>query len=101
MQTPDLRICDPSRKCIDLFRECATNPILGRWQWIEVSQGDFNFWARGLNVLSHSQDSLDYRIRTRRDILDLILNLLNGLAESLEEALEQGDPNLGTQLSAC
>ena len=81
-------IRDRALHSIELFRKCAANSTLGRLNWIERGQADFNLWTYGLKAASTGKSSLDYRVRERPDLRNVICDLLDGLAESLQSCLE-------------
>jgi hypothetical protein len=53
--------------------------------WIENRRADFNLWASGLGVLKPGHASLDYRLRNRRDVCDVIDDLLEELQGCLRQ----------------
>ena len=87
---PRTDIRDRARKCIDLFRDCVSSQLLGRLKWIGTGHADFNLWAWGLNATSTGKSSLDSRLSQRADVLGVICDLLDGLAETLRDSLIQG-----------
>lgn len=58
--------------------------------WFELRRGEFNIWAYGLQALSSGKSSLDYRVRNRSDVGGIILALLGGLSEDLEDCIKNG-----------
>ncbi|KAH7311136.1 hypothetical protein BKA65DRAFT_356292, partial [Rhexocercosporidium sp. MPI-PUGE-AT-0058] len=76
-----------TNNCSDLFVECHSVDVLAQDDWIENRLGDFNLWAAGIRASSTGHSSLDYRVRHRLDVKDVIVGLLNGLKESLEKCL--------------
>jgi hypothetical protein len=86
-------IRDRSSKCVDLFHDCVSNPTLGNLSWVEHGQADFNLWVYGLSATSTGKSSLDYRVRQREDLSNMICDLLDGLEESLQDCLAQGIVN--------
>jgi hypothetical protein len=74
--------------CIESFNKCSVNPALGKLGWVERCQADFNLWTYGLKATSTGKSSLDYRVRECEDVRNVICDLLDGLAESLQSCLE-------------
>ncbi|KAF3000402.1 hypothetical protein E8E14_001436 [Neopestalotiopsis sp. 37M] len=52
-----------------------------------MRRGEFNIWAYGLQALSSGKSSLDYRVRFRKDVQGVILALLGGLSQDLEDCI--------------
>jgi len=77
-------ICLVARQCKAVFAECVADPALGQHAWIRSAQGDFNLWCAGINVTSADKSSLDYRLRTRPDVRDVVHDLVRALLEALE-----------------
>ncbi|KAH8897709.1 hypothetical protein GQ53DRAFT_884487 [Thozetella sp. PMI_491] len=78
--------------CQALFAQCITIPA--RIDWFEDRQGEFNLWASGLKADIDGRASLDFRVRTRPDVRELICDLLDGLCEALETILSPKVPGL-------
>lgn len=81
-------IRDRTLNCIESFNKCSVNPALSKLGWVERCQADFNLWTYGLKATSTGKSSLDYRVREREDVRNVICDLLDGLAESLQSCLE-------------
>ncbi|KAF2464373.1 uncharacterized protein BDR25DRAFT_96892 [Lindgomyces ingoldianus] len=81
-------IRDRTLNCIESFNKCLVNPTLGKLGWVERCQADFNLWTYGLKATSTGKSSLDYRVREREDVRNVICDLLDGMAESLHRCLE-------------
>ena len=71
--------------CHTLFTKCLSNKLLMRDGWIENRCADFSLWASGIGGFKPGHASLDYRLRNRQDIQDVI----NDLLEELQARLEQ------------
>lgn len=81
-------IRDRTLNCIETFNRCLGNSALDKLAWVEKCQADFNLWTYGLKANSTGKSSLDYRVREREDVRNVICDLLDGLAESLHSCLE-------------
>jgi len=81
-------VYDRTLNCVALFNQCAANTALRKLNWVEKCQADFNLWAYGLKAISTGKSSLDYRVRQREDVRGVICDLLDGLADSLQNCLE-------------
>jgi hypothetical protein len=86
--TSNTGIRDRTLNCIESFNKCSVNPALGKLGWVEKCQADFNLWSYGLKAASTGKSSLEYRVREREDVRNVICDLLDGLAESLQYCLE-------------
>ncbi|KAH8880195.1 hypothetical protein GQ53DRAFT_546604 [Thozetella sp. PMI_491] len=52
----------------------------------------FNWWSLGIGAAKSGHSSLDYRVRSREDVRDEIIDLLDGLAESLSNCVDIANP---------
>ncbi|KAF7530970.1 hypothetical protein G7054_g9333 [Neopestalotiopsis clavispora] len=76
--------------CQQLFTQCLSLTHSDHMAWFEMRRGEFNIWAYGLQALSSGKSSLDYRVLLRHDVKGIILALLGGLAEDLEDCIKIG-----------
>jgi hypothetical protein len=83
-------IRDRTKICEERFNTCLAHPKLEKHQWLETGFAEFNLWSFGLNASYSGQSSLDYKVRRRADIREIITGLLDGLGESLQECLDPG-----------
>jgi hypothetical protein len=74
--------------CQSLFSRCLLHPLFSELDWFENRQGEFNLWAASLKVISSGRPSLDYRLRDRPEVQELICDLLDGLSEALVSLLQ-------------
>lgn len=91
MATPHI-LRDRTLACQSLFSRCVSISFANtsRLDLFESWQGQFNLWAAGLKATQDNKSSLDYRVRHRADIRELMGDLLSGLAEALESCLHTG-----------
>ncbi|ETS79010.1 hypothetical protein PFICI_08863 [Pestalotiopsis fici W106-1] len=73
--------------CQQLFAQCLSLTHGEHMAWFEMRRGEFNIWAFGLQALSSGKSSLDYRVRNRSDVSGIIVALLGGLSEDLEDCI--------------
>ncbi|USP74753.1 hypothetical protein yc1106_02027 [Curvularia clavata] len=73
-----------ARECKDVFARCVADPELGQHVWIRSAQGDFNLWCAGINVTRTDKSSLDYRLRTKTEVRDVVYGLVRALIGALE-----------------
>lgn len=73
--------------------------LLHKHQWLETGRAEFNLWSLGLNASRSDRSSLDYKVRQRPDLQEIITDLLDGLDESLSECLDPGKFGLDTTFS--
>jgi hypothetical protein len=69
---------------------CLSISVSSRLDWLENRQGEFNLWDAGLKATRVGRSSLDHRVRDRPELRELICDLLDGLAEALENYLQTG-----------
>jgi len=94
----NVNIRDRTLNCIESFNNCLANPALGKLGWVERCQADFNLWTYGLKADSTGKSSLDYRVREREDVRNVVSDLLDGLAESLYSCLETSTEPEGLEI---
>ena len=69
---------------------CISISVSSKLDWLENRQGEFNLWDAGLMATRVGRSSLDHRVRDRPELREMICDLLDGLAEALENNLETG-----------
>jgi len=79
-----------TKACQELFIRCVSLPLFSRLDWFENRQGEFNLWDYGLKATGIGRSSLEHRVRDRPDVPEVICDLLDGLAEALEDYLQTG-----------
>lgn len=89
-------ICRLTKTCQDLFERCMQTDRLGTAEWLEKRQGMFNLWSFVLKASETGKQSLDYRVRPRPDIAEVIKDLIEGLIEALEQCKEIAGTTDGT-----
>jgi hypothetical protein len=87
---PTGEICRKTEACQSLFSHCLSNPVFSELDWFETRQGEFNLWAASLKAVGIGRSSLDYRLRDRPEVQELICDLLGGLLEALTSLLKSG-----------
>ncbi|ETS77447.1 hypothetical protein PFICI_11321 [Pestalotiopsis fici W106-1] len=70
--------------CKHLFESCQT---LCNDERVDRLCAKFHWWSLGIGASKHGHSSLDYRVRTREDIRDRIVDLLDMLAISLQSCI--------------
>lgn len=76
--------------CQHLFKACQQDRALSNSDWIDKMSAKFNWWSLGIGAAKRGHSSLDYRVRTREDIRNLLVNLLDSLSISLRKCAEIG-----------
>ncbi|RYP44076.1 hypothetical protein DL768_009421 [Monosporascus sp. mg162] len=79
----DGELCRRTGACKDLFKKVSSIPDLDN-DWLEDRSADFNWWAYGLSASKTGRSSLDYRVKDRPDVQQVISNLLDSLSHALE-----------------
>lgn len=74
--------------CRTLFVRCLSIRVFNELDWFENRQGEFSLWDSGLKAADVGRASLDYRVRDRPDLHELICGLLDGLSEALGDCLQ-------------
>lgn len=83
-------ISDRASACRFLFKDCQGYRVLSGGDFIDKMSARFNWWSLGISAERRGRSSLDYRIRTRNDVRDLFISLLDSLAISLRNCIELG-----------
>lgn len=83
--------------CQKAFRECLSVPSLNDDSWAENKLGDFNLWITNLRVLKPGHASLDYRLREKEDLRNVIAGLLQSLHDFVERCCVPEEPKTGNQ----
>jgi hypothetical protein len=86
-----MTICELSQKCEQTFERIYANPgELDSSENLEREQGRFRVWSRNIGALREptSASSLDSRLQDAPKVRNAIIDVLEGLMESLEIALE-------------
>ncbi|KAI0534303.1 hypothetical protein GGR58DRAFT_505459 [Xylaria digitata] len=88
------RIIDATWECIDLFESCRVASQIeddSDQDWLEEREADFKIWAHYIRADKTGHSSLDYRLRDRADVRDTFLNLIGGIAKSLDACMRGGE----------
>ncbi|RSL49753.1 hypothetical protein CEP54_012260 [Fusarium duplospermum] len=75
-------------ECQALFESCQRNPHLSGDDWIDKMSAEFNWWSLGIGAAKGGHSSLDYRVQTRDDVRNVLVNLLDSLATSLAKYID-------------
>ncbi|KAK8085713.1 hypothetical protein PG997_006984 [Apiospora hydei] len=78
------------KECKARFNACLDIPSLSQNDWLEEKFAVFNWWTAALNADKTDSSSLDYRLSLRPDVIDEIVNLLEGLMHALSECEDIG-----------
>lgn len=70
---------------------CLSISVSSRLDWLENRQGEYNLWDAGLKATHVGRSSLDHRVRDMPELREIICDLLDGLAESLENYLQTAE----------
>ncbi|KAJ4315281.1 hypothetical protein N0V84_008436 [Fusarium piperis] len=82
-------------KCHALFESCQSNSNRSGDDWLDKMSAEFNWWSLGIGAAKGGHSSLDYRVQTREDVRNTLVNLLESLATSLNKYIDavHGHPN--------
>ncbi|KAI8715897.1 NB-ARC domain-containing protein [Fusarium sp. LHS14.1] len=75
-------------ECQALFESCQRNPHLSGDDWIDKMSAEFNWWSLGIGAAKGGHSSLDYRVQTRDDVRNVLVNLLDSLATSIAKYID-------------
>ncbi|KAK3324954.1 hypothetical protein B0H66DRAFT_547158 [Apodospora peruviana] len=99
-------ISDLCWECIGLFERCCSLAAFQVNDWFEEQQAEFNWWTQSLKADRTGHSSLDYRLRNRPDIANVVTELINGISTALDECLRgdkldvpSGEQGRGRELS--
>ncbi len=70
-----------ARQCRDTFRSCLENSSRANEGWLWGRHASFGLWAANTGATLDNLDSLDYRLKNRPDLRNVISRLHLGLAE--------------------
>lgn len=74
-----------AEQCKTAFTECLAHEVLDQ-VGIRSAQGNFNLWCAELKVTSiDDKSTLDYRLRNKENIRNIIRDLLRGLLCALSK----------------
>ncbi|KIL88188.1 kinesin light chain [Fusarium avenaceum] len=93
-------ICEKARHCARIFADHFPSSISGATtadnDKLQDQLARFKIWAGNLGVFTGGRSSADYRLRDDQDIKDVIVKLLQRLADNLNLALPQNSSSQGT-----
>lgn len=75
---------------IQLFERSCSVPVFATGDWLERKQSQFNWWAYSIKADKTGYSSLDYRVRNCPDIKFVIVSLINGISNALDQCLRAG-----------
>lgn len=84
--------------CQALFSAIQQGSSVIETDWIDKMSAEFNWWSLGIGATKRNHSSLDYRLRSREDVNNILVNLLDGMAISLKNYHELG-MYIGSDLS--
>ena len=90
MDEDDDEIFQLTWETIQLFERSRDIPGFAKNDWLEEKQSQFNWWAYNIKADKTGHSSLDYRVRNRADIKSVIVGLINGISQALDETLRAG-----------
>lgn len=90
MDDEDDAVLQLTWECTSLFERCHSLPACLENEWLEERQIDFNWWVHCLKANKAGHSSLDFRLRKRPDIRSVILGLISGICNALDECLRSG-----------
>lgn len=76
--------------CQSLFEDCQQYPALSEGDWIDQMSAKFNWWSLGIGAGKSGHSSLDHRVRTRDDVRNILVSLLDSLTTSLRNCIKIG-----------
>ncbi|UKZ70729.1 uncharacterized protein TrAtP1_011700 [Trichoderma atroviride] len=79
----DKTISQASADCLQSFTDCLAVESLGKDEWAENRLADFNLWVSGTGASAQKRASLDSRLALEPQAREVILTLLNHLAEAV------------------
>jgi len=71
-----------TQKCIDGLARLASVQD-GPRTWAENQAARLNIWASTLGVFSHGRHSLEYRLRLNEDMSEMLVQILDGLSDTI------------------
>lgn len=79
-----------SLACEKLLQSCLLSPRLSEDDWAHGRLDDFKLWVAGINATAPGHASLEWRLRSRSDVKEVVLGLLEELMERIQDCLDHG-----------
>jgi uncharacterized protein YukJ len=79
-----------TKTCQALFEDCQQYPVLCEGDWFDQMSARFNWWSLGIGADKSGHSSLDHRVRTRDDVRNILVSLLDSLTISLRNYINIG-----------
>ncbi|KAJ3462143.1 hypothetical protein MRS44_010696 [Fusarium solani] len=83
-------------ECQALFESCQEHSHLSGDDWIDKMSAEFNWWSLGIGAAKGGHSSLDYRVQTRDDVRNVLVNLLDSLTTSLAKYIDAASESCST-----
>lgn len=83
-------ISSRTKICQWLFQNCQQYRSLSGGDFIDKISARFYWWSLGIGAAKTGRSSLDYRVRTRKDVRGVLIGLLDSLKISLLCCIELG-----------
>lgn len=81
-----------TKQCTRLLESCSLSPRLSENDWAQNRLDDFKLWSAGINATAPGHASLEWRLRSRSDIREVVLGFLGELIEKVSNCLTHGVP---------
>lgn len=79
--------------CEALISSCLSAPKLAEDGWARDRLDDLKLWSSGISATAGGHASLEWRLRSRPDIKEVILGFLDVLQEKIQECLQHCNIN--------
>lgn len=76
--------------CENLIRSCLSIEKLCENEWAQSRLDDFRLWSAGLNATAAGHAGLEWRLRSRPDVKEVVLGFLEDLTEKIQDCLDHG-----------
>ncbi|KAM0260793.1 hypothetical protein ACHAQJ_002559 [Trichoderma viride] len=93
-----MSIAKATTRCLQTMNACLGVEKLMKAAWAENRLADFNLWITGIGALASSRLSLDTRLNLKPEAREVITNLLNLLAITVDECQKIARETTGSSL---
>ena len=79
-----------TNKCASLLESCTSSPRLFENDWAQSRLDDFRLWSAGIGATAPGHASLEWRLRSRSDVREVVTGFLGELIEKASKCLSYG-----------
>ncbi|CAG8961989.1 hypothetical protein HYFRA_00014034 [Hymenoscyphus fraxineus] len=80
-----------TERCAILLQSCSSSPTLSENYWAQSRLDDLKLWSAGIGATAPGHASLEWRLRSRSDIKEVVLGFLGELIEKVSNCLAHAE----------